>query len=81
MSCGIFGKYGRVMFCLKEDECFFFLSMKQGGSTPALIKAEVPWSARRGHLSEEERVLKTVKGYFILFKLLLWNAHNVTMDF
>ncbi|XP_022866098.1 eukaryotic translation initiation factor-like [Olea europaea var. sylvestris] len=38
-----------------------------GGSTPALIKAEVPWSARRGHLSEEERVLKTVKG--ILNKL------------
>nr|CAD1840196.1 unnamed protein product [Ananas comosus var. bracteatus] len=40
----------------------------QGGSTPAaLIKAEVPWSARRGNLSETERVLKTVKG--ILNKL------------
>ncbi|XP_073033651.1 eukaryotic translation initiation factor-like [Primulina eburnea] len=34
---------------------------------PALIKAEVPWSARRGNLSEKERVLKTVKG--ILNKL------------
>ncbi|KAA3468370.1 eukaryotic translation initiation factor [Gossypium australe] len=38
-----------------------------GGPTPTLIKAEVPWSARRGNLSEKERVLKTVKG--ILNKL------------
>ncbi|KAJ6845827.1 eukaryotic translation initiation factor-like [Iris pallida] len=38
-----------------------------GGPAPALIKAEVPWSARRGNLSEEDRVLKTVKG--ILNKL------------
>ncbi|TYH08007.1 hypothetical protein ES288_A08G280800v1 [Gossypium darwinii] len=38
-----------------------------GGPTPTLIKAEVPWSARRGYLSEKERVLKTVKG--ILNKL------------
>ncbi|GAB4838119.1 Eukaryotic translation initiation factor isoform 4G-1 [Ancistrocladus abbreviatus] len=38
-----------------------------GGSTPTLIKAEVPWSARRGNLSDKERVLKTVKG--ILNKL------------
>ncbi|XP_024961026.1 eukaryotic translation initiation factor-like [Cynara cardunculus var. scolymus] len=37
------------------------------GPTPALIKAEVPWSARRGTLSENDRVLKTVKG--ILNKL------------
>ncbi|KAK1276206.1 Eukaryotic translation initiation factor isoform 4G-2 [Acorus gramineus] len=37
------------------------------GPTPALIKAEMPWSARRGSLSEKERVLKTVKG--ILNKL------------
>lgn len=36
--------------------------MKQGGPTPALIKAEVPWSARRGNLSDKDRVLKTVKG-------------------
>ncbi|KAL9151111.1 hypothetical protein ABFS82_11G031600 [Erythranthe guttata] len=37
------------------------------GVAPTLIKAEVPWSARRGTLSEEDRVLKTVKG--ILNKL------------
>ncbi|KAL0345902.1 UNVERIFIED_CONTAM: Eukaryotic translation initiation factor isoform 4G-1 [Sesamum radiatum] len=37
------------------------------GPAPTLIKAEVPWSARRGNLSEKERVLKTVKG--ILNKL------------
>ncbi|KAG6510261.1 eukaryotic translation initiation factor-like [Zingiber officinale] len=39
----------------------------QGGPTPALIKAEVPWSARRGNISDKERVIKTVKG--ILNKL------------
>lgn len=39
----------------------------QGGGPPALIKAEVPWSARRGNLSDKDRVLKTVKG--ILNKL------------
>ncbi|KAL5215705.1 hypothetical protein ABZP36_007106 [Zizania latifolia] len=44
-----------------------FSSKAQVGSTLALIKAEVPWSARRGNLSEKERVLKTVKG--ILNKL------------
>ncbi|KAG6469038.1 eukaryotic translation initiation factor-like [Zingiber officinale] len=32
-----------------------------------LLKAEVPWSARRGNLSDKDRVLKTVKG--ILNKL------------
>ncbi|KAL1548931.1 Eukaryotic translation initiation factor isoform 4G-1 [Salvia divinorum] len=37
------------------------------GVAPALIKAEMPWSARRGSLSEKDRVLKTVKG--ILNKL------------
>ncbi|XP_010927939.1 eukaryotic translation initiation factor [Elaeis guineensis] len=37
------------------------------GPTPPLVKAEVPWSARRGNLTEKERVLKTVKG--ILNKL------------
>ncbi|KAL0284041.1 UNVERIFIED_CONTAM: Eukaryotic translation initiation factor isoform 4G-1 [Sesamum angustifolium] len=37
------------------------------GPAPTLIKAELPWSARRGNLSENERVLKTVKG--ILNKL------------
>ncbi|KAL6012190.1 hypothetical protein ACLOJK_002668 [Asimina triloba] len=39
------------------------MSSAQGGGAPAaLIKAEAPWSARRGNLSENERVLKTVKG-------------------
>lgn len=37
-------------------------TFEQGGPAPALIKAEVPWSAKRGNLSEKERVLKTVKG-------------------
>ncbi|KAK9279637.1 hypothetical protein L1049_013316 [Liquidambar formosana] len=44
------------------------ISSNQGvGPAPVLIKAEVPWSARRGNLSEKDRVLKTVKG--ILNKL------------
>ncbi|RVX19914.1 Eukaryotic translation initiation factor isoform 4G-1 [Vitis vinifera] len=44
------------------------LSSNQGvGPAPVLVKAEVPWSARRVSLSEQERVLKTVKG--ILNKL------------
>ncbi|PON31716.1 26S proteasome regulatory complex, non-ATPase subcomplex, Rpn1 subunit [Parasponia andersonii] len=42
-------------------------SSEGGGPPPALVKAEVPWSARRGSLSEKDRVLKTVKG--ILNKL------------
>ncbi|KAJ4845824.1 Eukaryotic translation initiation factor isoform 4G-1 [Turnera subulata] len=42
-------------------------SNQSGGPAPALVKAEVPWSARRGSLSEKDRVLKTVKG--ILNKL------------
>ncbi|KAK9274955.1 hypothetical protein L1049_022212 [Liquidambar formosana] len=42
-------------------------SNQGGGPAAALIKAEVPWSARRGNLSEKDRVLKTVKG--ILNKL------------
>ncbi|XP_073296605.1 eukaryotic translation initiation factor-like isoform X2 [Primulina huaijiensis] len=37
------------------------------GAAPTLVKAEMPWSARRGNLSEKDRVLKTVKG--ILNKL------------
>ncbi|KZV29603.1 eukaryotic translation initiation factor isoform 4G-1 [Dorcoceras hygrometricum] len=37
------------------------------GVAPTLVKAEVPWSARRGTLSEKDRVSKTVKG--ILNKL------------
>ncbi|XP_077217320.1 eukaryotic translation initiation factor-like [Tasmannia lanceolata] len=43
------------------------ISSTQGSGPAALIKAEVPWSARRGNLSENDRVLKTVKG--ILNKL------------
>ncbi|KAL3331681.1 hypothetical protein AABB24_032341 [Solanum stoloniferum] len=38
-----------------------------GGPAPTLVKAELPWSVRRGNLSDEDRVLKTVKG--ILNKL------------
>lgn len=37
--------------------------MKQSGPTPVLVKAEVPWSAKRGALSDKDRVLKSVKGY------------------
>ncbi|KAF3600389.1 hypothetical protein F2Q69_00033213, partial [Brassica cretica] len=33
---------------------------------PALVKAEIPWSGRRGTLSEKDQVLKTIKGYCIL---------------
>ncbi|KAL6984926.1 Eukaryotic translation initiation factor isoform 4G-1 [Sarracenia purpurea var. burkii] len=44
-----------------------FMITHKVGPAPALIKAEVPWSARKGTLSEKERVLKTVKG--ILNKL------------
>ncbi|KAF3488984.1 hypothetical protein F2Q69_00057756 [Brassica cretica] len=29
---------------------------------PAMVKAEIPWSGRRGTLSEKDQVLKTVKG-------------------
>ncbi|KAG6591522.1 hypothetical protein SDJN03_13868, partial [Cucurbita argyrosperma subsp. sororia] len=44
------------------------VSGNQGvGTAAALIKAEVPWSVRRGNISEKDRVLKTVKG--ILNKL------------
>ncbi|XP_023535531.1 eukaryotic translation initiation factor-like isoform X2 [Cucurbita pepo subsp. pepo] len=44
------------------------VSGNQGvGTAAALIKAEVPWSVRRGNISEKDRVLKTIKG--ILNKL------------
>ncbi|KAM5559280.1 hypothetical protein ABKV19_020765 [Rosa sericea] len=42
-------------------------SNQGGGLIPALVKAEVPWSATRGTLSDKDRVVKTVKG--ILNKL------------
>ncbi|KAJ4870669.1 Eukaryotic translation initiation factor isoform 4G-2 [Raphanus sativus] len=37
-------------------------SNQGSGPPPALVKAEVPWSAKRGTLSEKDQVLKTVKG-------------------
>ncbi|KAG0502588.1 hypothetical protein HPP92_002660 [Vanilla planifolia] len=43
------------------------VQLSKAGPAPALLKAEVPWSARKGNLSEKDRVLKTVKG--ILNKL------------
>lgn len=45
-----------ILYCLQ-----IFVSLIQGGSA-TLVKAEVPWSARRGSLSDKDRVLKTVKG-------------------
>ncbi|KAF8693750.1 hypothetical protein HU200_039171 [Digitaria exilis] len=44
-----------------------FAAKAQAGPSPALVKAEVPWSAQRENLSEKQRVLKSVKG--ILNKL------------
>ena len=44
----------------EEIECIHVLPLKQVAQT--LIKADAPWSARRGNLSEVDRVLKTVKG-------------------
>ncbi|KAI5077114.1 hypothetical protein GOP47_0006938 [Adiantum capillus-veneris] len=38
-----------------------------GGPAPAIIRAANPWSARRGEMSEKDKVLRTVKG--ILNKL------------
>ncbi|KFK41363.1 hypothetical protein AALP_AA2G120200 [Arabis alpina] len=42
-------------------------SNKGSGPTPVLVKADVAWSAKRGALSDKDRVLKSVKG--ILNKL------------
>ncbi|ESQ46355.1 hypothetical protein EUTSA_v10000058mg [Eutrema salsugineum] len=42
-------------------------SNQASGPPPVLLKAEVPWSAKRGALSDKDRVLKSVKG--ILNKL------------
>lgn len=60
-------KESRVSGGKQEQLSSQFPAKSQTGPTPALIKAEVPWSVRRGNLSEKERVLKTVKG--ILNKL------------
>ncbi|XP_062183945.1 eukaryotic translation initiation factor-like [Phragmites australis] len=51
----------------RHDQLSSQFAKAQVGPTNALIKAEVPWSSRRGNLSEKDRVLKTVKG--ILNKL------------
>lgn len=62
----------------RSSLCLFSPSIpcwNQAGAAPALIKAEVPWSARRGSLSDKDRVLKTVKGY--LFYPLLGMISSV----
>ncbi|KAJ0251761.1 Eukaryotic translation initiation factor isoform 4G-2 [Hirschfeldia incana] len=47
----------------RESRDSYAGSKNQGsGPPPALVKAEVPWSAKRGTLSEKDQVLKTVKG-------------------
>ncbi|XP_042060490.1 eukaryotic translation initiation factor-like [Salvia splendens] len=53
----------------KQDQTQFSRSQisSNQGVAQTLIKADAPWSARRGNLSEVDRVLKTVKG--ILNKL------------
>ncbi|KAL6633995.1 hypothetical protein ACP70R_026666 [Stipagrostis hirtigluma subsp. patula] len=51
----------------KEQLSSQFGAKAQAGPNPALIKAEVPWSANRKNLSEKGNVLKKVKG--ILNKL------------
>lgn len=48
------------MILSDKIEHIHVLSLKQAAQT--LIKADAPWSARRGNLSEKGRVLKTVKG-------------------
>ncbi|PWA54828.1 MIF4G domain-containing protein / MA3 domain-containing protein [Artemisia annua] len=64
------------------------ISPQGNGPTPALIRAEVPWSAKKGALSEKDRVLKTVKGIlnkltpekFDLLKGQLINSGITTAD-
>lgn len=54
-----------IIFCMKVVFILVIILLSlliQGGPTSTLVKAEVPWSARRGSLSEKDRVLKTVKG-------------------
>ncbi|KAK7252190.1 hypothetical protein RIF29_35972 [Crotalaria pallida] len=55
---------GRELVRYTRDQ---LLQLREGGPAPTLVKAEVPWSARKGTLSDKDRVLKTVKG--ILNKL------------
>lgn len=51
-----------MSMCIDFSSETIFYFGNQGGPAPALVKAEVPWSARKGNLSDKERVLKTVKG-------------------
>jgi len=60
-------KESRVSSGKQEQLSSQFAAKAQTGPTPTLVKAEVPWSVRRGNLSEKEKVLKAVKG--ILNKL------------
>lgn len=46
----------------RESRDAYSGSNQGSGPPPALVKAEVPWSAKRGTLSEKDQVLKTVKG-------------------
>ena len=61
LFCFVFG----LIYILKSLIFLTFdavLVIYQAGAAPVLLKAEVPWSVKRGNLSEKERVLKTVKG-------------------
>ncbi|KAM7267871.1 hypothetical protein ACFE04_010037 [Oxalis oulophora] len=51
----------------KQSEGNFKTQAPNQGAAAVLVKADVPWSVKRGNLSEKERVLKTIKG--ILNKL------------
>ncbi|CAN1326039.1 Eukaryotic translation initiation factor isoform 4G-1 [Linum perenne] len=57
-------QYSRAQISSNQSVIMIYLV---GGPPPGLVKAEVPWSVRRGALSDKDRVLKTVKG--ILNKL------------
>ncbi|KAL9667523.1 hypothetical protein QQ045_001884 [Rhodiola kirilowii] len=66
-----------IMKIKREIDAELFGEEQQyGGPAPALVKAEAPWSARSGNLSEQERVFKTIKG--ILNKLTPNNFDNLT---
>ncbi|KAG7567490.1 Armadillo-type fold [Arabidopsis thaliana x Arabidopsis arenosa] len=52
---------------LRDDSREARNTSQGSGPTPVLVKAEVPWSAKRGALSDKDRVVKSVKG--ILNKL------------
>ncbi|THG14441.1 hypothetical protein TEA_014925 [Camellia sinensis var. sinensis] len=51
------------------------------GPAPALIKAEVPWSARRGTFSNKDRVLKTVKGGGQAIAVIYFRARYAPTDY